>query len=108
LLPDDLRAHRTNNPEQLAVLLLGHLEFVERFHEVLDQRIELRVGDVQALVRRAHVTARVRARTARALANLIDEILLESWNVRAGEKPLIRLSAATLPTKSSTTAVIAG
>jgi len=42
------------------------------------------------------------------LANLIDEILLESWNVRAGEKPLIRLSAATLPTKSSTTAVIAG
>ena len=46
----------------------------------------MRVGDVHALVRRAHVAARVHARTARALANLIDEILLESWNVRAGEK----------------------
>jgi len=41
-LPDDLRLHRPENGEQIALLPVGHLELVERLLQVFDQRVELR------------------------------------------------------------------
>src|SRR2546423_13177189 len=45
LLADDRRLHRPENTEQLAFFLFGNLELVQRLDQVLDQRIELCVGD---------------------------------------------------------------
>ena len=51
-LPDDLRAGAGDDPDQLVLLLLRHVELVERLHEVPGQRVELGVGDVHAGVGR--------------------------------------------------------
>src|SRR5262245_60904065 len=43
---DDLRLHPSEGGEELALLLGRDLELVERLDQVLDERGELRVGDV--------------------------------------------------------------
>src|SRR5438067_9412598 len=93
LLPDDLRLHRSEHGQKVALLLLRHFELVERPLQIFDERVELRIGDIHALVRGRHVTARIGAGAARSLADLIDEILLEPRNIVAAEEsvdPVVR------------------
>jgi len=72
-LPDDLRTEPAQQAEQRALLGGGDAELVERAHEVLDERVELGVGDPHSRVRGAHVPARVAARAAGGRADLLHE-----------------------------------
>src|SRR5438093_1372400 len=78
LLTDDLRLERSEDPEQLALFLGRHVELVERLDEILDQRVEIGVGDAHALVRRLHVLAGIRAGTSRGLADLVDKVAFQA------------------------------
>src|SRR6185437_6264779 len=68
------------------LLLRGHFEFVERLPEILDERVELGALDAHAMMHRLHVAARVLARPARRLADLIDELVAQIFEI-AQRKP---------------------
>src|SRR5262245_43375961 len=69
----DLGLHRPQHAQQLVLRVGGDLVLVERRREVLDHGVEMLGLDAHALVRRLHVLARVLARAARGLADLVDE-----------------------------------
>src|SRR5579864_7614173 len=77
LLLDDHRLHRAQHAEELVLLGLADLELVERLHEVLDERVEVRRRNAHALVRGLHVLARVLAGAAGRFADLVDQVALE-------------------------------
>src|SRR5436853_326072 len=86
LLTDDRGLHRPEDAEQLALFLFGNLELIERFDQILDQRIELRVGDTHPGVRRLHVAAGIGAGAAGALTNLFDQQPFQPRDVGPGEE----------------------
>ena len=47
-MPDDLRAHRSKQAEQLLLQILRHLLRIHRAHEILDERIEIGVAEIRA------------------------------------------------------------
>ena len=51
----------------------GHLRRIHRAHEIFDERVEIRVGQVQAAVRFLHAASGVLARTAGGCAELFDQ-----------------------------------
>src|SRR5512132_399023 len=61
---------------------------VERRDQILDERVELSGRDTHPRVRLFHVAARVRRGTAGRLRHLIDEHLLQTRDIRAGELPV--------------------
>jgi len=85
---DDLRLERAERTEQLALLLVGDVELVERAGQVLDQGVELVVDQVHAGVRGRHVAAGVLAGAAGGLADELDEQALEVLGVGV-EEPLL-------------------
>src|ERR1700752_4037075 len=71
LLTDDLRPERAQDAEELALLFGRNTELVERLHQILDQRVEIGIGDAHALVRRPHVPAGIDARAPGRGADLV-------------------------------------
>lgn len=71
LLLNDVLLHRSKHTEKGLLICRGYLEFVQRADQVLDQSIEISFRDAHALVRRLHVLARILARTAAGLADLV-------------------------------------
>ncbi|MGC9946183.1 MAG: hypothetical protein ABSF64_07415 [Bryobacteraceae bacterium] len=75
------------------MLLLGHLELIERGYQVLHHGVECIVGDAPSFVRRYHIGARVTAGSARALAQEIGELLFVRRGIRGigsgVRKPLV-------------------
>src|SRR6266705_1800945 len=76
LLSDYVALHPPKRSKKLVLLSRAHVEFVERFHKVLDQRTEVRIGDAHALMSCLHGLARVLA-GPRCLTNLVNQVLLE-------------------------------
>src|SRR5436853_296316 len=76
-LSNDLTLQSSKSTEQFILLGRADLELIEGFHQIFDQRGEVSIADVHALVRRHHVFAFVFARAAGSLANLVDQIVLE-------------------------------
>src|SRR5690242_17339726 len=60
---DDFTLHWRERAEQLILLVLRHLELVERTAEVFDKRHEIGAADTHAHVRGLHVFPRVDARS---------------------------------------------
>src|SRR6478672_4604863 len=83
---DDVRLHRPEHTEQFLLLPLRHLELVERFHEILDQRVEMCVVHPHASVRAFHVASSVGAWSAGARTDLLDEQQFEPRYVRFREE----------------------
>src|SRR5258706_5835331 len=77
LLSDYVALHPAKRSKKLVLLSRAHVEFVERFHQVLDQRIEVRIGDTHALMSCLHGLARVLAGPTRCLTNLVNQVHLE-------------------------------
>src|SRR5262245_8443016 len=85
--------HAAELVEKLFLLRRANLEFVKSFHQVFDQRIEIRIGDTHALVSGFHVFAGILAGSAGGGADLGDERGFELRKPirilhRVGEKPV--------------------
>jgi hypothetical protein len=87
-LIDDLRLERPQDAQELALFLGGHVELVQRLDQVLDQGVEVRVGDPHALVRGLHVLAGIHTGTPGSLADLIDQVALQPRDIGLGEKTI--------------------
>src|SRR5688572_5388111 len=85
LYADDVSLHPAERREQLRLLLLTYIVLVETLRQVFHERIEFGIGDLHACVRIPHALARVGAWTTGCLAYLVDEHLLETWNVGPSE-----------------------
>src|SRR5579859_6689416 len=112
LLLHDVLLHGSERAEQFVLLSRADLELIQRADQVLYQRIEVGLADAHALVRRLHILPLYlhgpplawQIWSTRFILNFASRFGSEAVCLK---KPLIRLSAATRPTNSSTTAVIA-
>src|SRR5205814_6291304 len=86
LLTNDLRLKRPKDAEWFALFLGRNAELIQRLDEIFHERVEVGVRDAHPLVRGLHVLPLVHARTAGRLADLIDQIALESGNIGLREK----------------------
>src|SRR4029078_905262 len=82
---DDVFRQRSERGQDFVLLLLGHLELVERADKVFDQRVELFFDQLKAGVRRLHVTAGVLTRPARRRADELDEQTAQANQIRVEE-----------------------
>src|SRR5260370_24117915 len=73
------------NLQQITLLFLRHVEFVERTHQVFDQGLKLTLCDFHVLVGGLHVLAGVLARSARSRANLFDQVQGQTRSIGLGE-----------------------
>src|SRR6266516_5141065 len=78
----DLRSHRTQQSQKLVLFGLSDIEVVQRRHQVCDQSVELAVCDAHGRVSLFHAPAGVSTRSTGRLADLVDEQLGESGQVR--------------------------
>src|SRR5437763_10027714 len=83
---DDCRLQRSKDAEELLLLARRNLELVQRPDEVLDQRIEIGVGNPHAAMHHFHRRAFVDAWAAGRLADLVDQALLQPRHIGAGEE----------------------
>src|SRR6185503_10389058 len=77
LLSHYVALHSAQCSKKLALFCRADLVFVERFLEILDQRVKVSIGDAHSLVRFFHVFPFVLAGAARHHGNLVDETCLE-------------------------------
>src|ERR1700719_188344 len=76
----DLAFQRPENPQQLLLQRRRNVELVQRFDEIIDQRAEVGVSDVHAVMHGHHRWALIDAGATCRLADLVNQRGLELWN----------------------------
>ena len=85
---DDIVLHGAEQPQKLICLPCGHIEHIERRHEVLNKRPEIGCADLHSGMCAFHVAALIHTGPTRGIAHLGNQMTFQIGNISRRKAPI--------------------